>query len=107
MALALASRDAFQAELRSTQTLAHAQDITTEILPAKDFYYAEDYHQQYLHKNPGGYCGLRGVGATCPREIKPKCGCERMKEEKKNESKTEDKKNEPKTEDKKKTNDEL
>ena len=37
-------------------------DITTEILPATEFYYAEDYHQQYLHKNPGGYCGLGGTG---------------------------------------------
>jgi peptide-methionine (S)-S-oxide reductase len=40
--------------------------ITTEILPAPEFYYAEDYHQQYLAKNPGGYCGLGGTGVTCP-----------------------------------------
>ncbi|MER2507918.1 MAG: peptide-methionine (S)-S-oxide reductase MsrA [Amaricoccus sp.] len=40
--------------------------ITTEILPAPPFYYAEDYHQQYLAKNPGGYCGLGGTGVTCP-----------------------------------------
>jgi peptide-methionine (S)-S-oxide reductase len=40
--------------------------ITTEILPAPDFYYAEDYHQQYLAKNPGGYCGLGGTGVGCP-----------------------------------------
>jgi peptide-methionine (S)-S-oxide reductase len=40
--------------------------ITTEILPAPDFYYAEDYHQQYLAKNPGGYCGLGGTGVSCP-----------------------------------------
>jgi peptide-methionine (S)-S-oxide reductase len=40
--------------------------ITTEILPAPEFYYAEDYHQQYLSKNPGGYCGLGGTGVTCP-----------------------------------------
>ena len=39
--------------------------ITTEILPAPEFYYAEDYHQQYLQKNPGGYCSMRGTGATC------------------------------------------
>jgi peptide-methionine (S)-S-oxide reductase len=39
--------------------------ITTEILPAPDFYYAEDYHQQYLDKNPGGYCGLGGTGVAC------------------------------------------
>ena len=40
--------------------------ITTEIRPAGDFYYAEDYHQQYLDRNPGGYCGLGGTGLTCP-----------------------------------------
>jgi peptide-methionine (S)-S-oxide reductase len=40
--------------------------ITTEILPASPFYYAEDYHQQYLHKNPDGYCGLGGTGVGCP-----------------------------------------
>jgi peptide-methionine (S)-S-oxide reductase len=40
--------------------------ITTEILPAGEFYFAEDYHQQYLAKNPGGYCGLGGTGVTCP-----------------------------------------
>jgi peptide-methionine (S)-S-oxide reductase len=41
--------------------------ITTEIILAPEFYYAEDYHQQYLAKNPGGYCGLDGTGVTCPR----------------------------------------
>jgi len=40
--------------------------ITTEIIPAPEFYYAEDYHQQYLAKNPGGYCGLGGTGVTYP-----------------------------------------
>ncbi len=40
--------------------------ITTEIAPLKDFYYAEDYHQQYLAKNPAGYCGLGGTGVSCP-----------------------------------------
>ena len=40
--------------------------ITTEILPAPEFYFAEDYHQQYLAKNPGGYCGIGGTGVTCP-----------------------------------------
>lgn len=40
--------------------------ITTEILPAPPFYFAEDYHQQYLAKNPGGYCGIGGTGVTCP-----------------------------------------
>jgi len=38
----------------------------TEILPAPEFYFAEDYHQQYLAKNPAGYCGLGGTGVTCP-----------------------------------------
>lgn len=40
--------------------------VTTEILPAPPFYFAEDYHQQYLARNPGGYCGLRGTGVSCP-----------------------------------------
>jgi peptide-methionine (S)-S-oxide reductase len=56
------SRDAFQHELQS----AGFGRITTEILPAPEFYYAEDYHQQYLAKNPGGYCGLGGTGVSCP-----------------------------------------
>ena len=41
-------------------------EITTEILEAPEFYYAEDYHQQYLAKNPGGYCGIGGTGVSCP-----------------------------------------
>ena len=41
-------------------------EITTEIMPAPEFYYAEDYHQQYLAKNPGGYCGLGGTNVSCP-----------------------------------------
>jgi peptide-methionine (S)-S-oxide reductase len=41
-------------------------EITTEILPAPEFYYAEDYHQQYLAKNVNGYCGLGGIGVSCP-----------------------------------------
>ena len=41
-------------------------DITTEIAPAPEFYYAEDYHQQYLAKNPNGYCGVGGTGVSCP-----------------------------------------
>jgi peptide-methionine (S)-S-oxide reductase len=57
-----ASRDAFQAELQR----AGYGRITTEIVPAPEFYYAEDYHQQYLAKNPGGYCGLGGTGVSCP-----------------------------------------
>ncbi|MBX6372509.1 MAG: peptide-methionine (S)-S-oxide reductase, partial [Acidothermus sp.] len=40
--------------------------VTTEIAPAGPFYYAEDYHQQYLWKNPAGYCGLKGTGVACP-----------------------------------------
>ena len=43
--------------------------ITTEILPAPEFYFAEDYHQQYLSKNPDGYCGLGGTGVTCPTGV--------------------------------------
>ena len=57
-----ASRDAYQPRL----TAAGHGAITTEILPAPEFYYAEDYHQQYLAKNPGGYCGLGGTGVSCP-----------------------------------------
>jgi peptide-methionine (S)-S-oxide reductase len=44
----------------------HSSDITTEIESAANFYYAEDYHQQYLAKNPAGYCGLDGTGVSCP-----------------------------------------
>jgi peptide-methionine (S)-S-oxide reductase len=43
--------------------------ITTEILDAPEFYYAEEYHQQYLAKNPGGYCGLGGTGVSCPTGV--------------------------------------
>jgi peptide-methionine (S)-S-oxide reductase len=60
--LARASREAFAASLRT----AGYGDITTEIAPAGTFYYAEDYHQQYLQKNPMGYCGLGGTGVSCP-----------------------------------------
>jgi len=56
------SRDAFQQQLKA----AGYGEITTEILPAPEFYYAEDYHQQYLAKNPDGYCGLGGTGVSCP-----------------------------------------
>src|SRR4029079_19126395 len=56
------SRDAYQQELGKAGYGA----ITTEILPAPEFYFAEDYHQQYLAKNPGGYCGLGGTGVSCP-----------------------------------------
>ncbi len=57
-----ATRDAFQERL----TAAGYGEITTEIVPAGDFYYAEGYHQQYLAKVPNGYCGLGGTGVTCP-----------------------------------------
>jgi len=56
------TRDAFQSRLKASGYGA----ITTEIVPAPEFYYAEDYHQQYLAKNPDGYCGLGGTGVTCP-----------------------------------------
>jgi peptide-methionine (S)-S-oxide reductase len=56
------TRRLFQAKL----TDAGYGAITTEILPAPTFYYAEDYHQQYLAKNPNGYCGVDGTGVTCP-----------------------------------------
>jgi peptide-methionine (S)-S-oxide reductase len=58
---ALTSRETYQ---RALETADYGR-ITTEILPAPVFYYAEDYHQQYLAKNPGGYCGLGGTGVTC------------------------------------------
>jgi peptide-methionine (S)-S-oxide reductase len=60
--LAEASREAYQKELSQ----AGYGRITTEILDAPELYYAEDYHQQYLSKNPGGYCGLGGTGIACP-----------------------------------------
>jgi peptide-methionine (S)-S-oxide reductase len=56
------TRDTFQARLKAKGF----GEITTEIVPAPDFFYAEDYHQQYLAKNPDGYCGLGGTGVTCP-----------------------------------------
>jgi peptide-methionine (S)-S-oxide reductase len=61
-AAAEASREAYQRELSA----AGYGKITTEIREAKDFYFAEDYHQQYLAKNPGGYCGHGGTGISCP-----------------------------------------
>jgi peptide-methionine (S)-S-oxide reductase len=56
------SRDDYQRVLR----LAGYGPITTEVVPAQEFYFAEDYHQQYLHKNPWGYCGIGGTGVACP-----------------------------------------
>ena len=61
-AAALASREAYQQVLSA----AGFNGITTEILEAPEFYYAEEYHQQDLAKNPGGYCGLGGTGVSCP-----------------------------------------
>ena len=55
-------------EHRSAEVAAFGQ-ITTEIRPAPEFYYAEDYHQQYLGKNPAGYCGLGGTGVSCPVRV--------------------------------------
>ena len=63
--LAKASRDAYQGALSQSRY----GGITTEILDAPEFYYAEDYHQQYLAKNPSGYCGLGGTGVVCPTGV--------------------------------------
>jgi len=63
--IAETSRDAFQERLRQSGY----GDITTEIAQAGPFYYAEEYHQQYLEKNPWGYCGLGGTGVSCPAGI--------------------------------------
>ena len=59
---AVVSKAAYEAVLKSKGF----GEITTEIKPAGPFYFAEDYHQQYLAKNPGGYCGIGGTGVTCP-----------------------------------------
>jgi peptide-methionine (S)-S-oxide reductase len=61
-AAAEAAKAAYERELRA----AGYGPITTEILDAPPFYFAEDYHQQYLHKNPDGYCGIGGTGVSCP-----------------------------------------
>ena len=63
--LAEKTKAAYQTELSKK---GHGS-ITTEVIPAPDFYYAEDYHQEYLHKNPGGYCGRGGTGGACPRGV--------------------------------------
>ncbi|MBM3615496.1 MAG: peptide-methionine (S)-S-oxide reductase MsrA [Alphaproteobacteria bacterium] len=65
-AAAVASKAAYAERLRAAGYGA----ITTEIVPAPMFYYAEDYHQQYLAKNPQGYCGIGGTGVTCPIGLK-------------------------------------
>ncbi len=62
LAQAMASQAAYQEQLRSSGY----GEITTEIGQAGTFYFAEDYHQQYLARNPGGYCGLGGTGVSCP-----------------------------------------
>jgi peptide-methionine (S)-S-oxide reductase len=61
-AAAHASRETYQNQLRG----AGYGEITTEIAPAQQFFYAEEYHQQYLAKNPNGYCGIGGTGVSCP-----------------------------------------
>ena len=63
---ALASRDRYAEALRAA---GRSGEITTEIEPAGDFFYAEEYHQQYLAKNPNGYCGMGGTGVTCPTGV--------------------------------------
>ena len=65
-ASALASKEAYEEKLGAAGYGA----ITTEILDAPEFYYAEDYHQQYLAKNPNGYCGIGGTGVSCPIGLK-------------------------------------
>ncbi len=65
LAAAAASKAAYQERLSA----AGYGSITTEVIPAPTFYYAEDYHQQYLHKNPDGYCGIGGTGVACPLGI--------------------------------------
>ncbi len=71
-AAAEASRDRYQQALAERGLRA----ITTEIRPADEFYYAEEYHQQYLSKNPGGYCGLGGTGVECPTGTGTTAGAE-------------------------------
>lgn len=61
-----AAAEKTKADYQSKLTAAGYGAITTEILPAPEFYCAEDYHQQYLAKNPSGYCGIGGTGVTCP-----------------------------------------
>ncbi|HET9595412.1 MAG TPA: peptide-methionine (S)-S-oxide reductase MsrA, partial [Anaeromyxobacteraceae bacterium] len=61
-----ASAEKSRADYQDMLAKAGFGAITTEILPAAEFYYAEDYHQQYLEKNPDGYCGLGGTGVSCP-----------------------------------------
>jgi peptide-methionine (S)-S-oxide reductase len=61
-----AAIDASQAMYQTQLTAARFGEITTEVKPLGEFYYAEPYHQQYLAKNPNGYCGIGGTGVSCP-----------------------------------------
>lgn len=63
--IALKSRDVFADAIAASPRSVEGQEITTEVALASDFYFAEQYHQQYLAKNPGGYCGLKANGLTC------------------------------------------
>ncbi len=65
--LAQQSREAYQQQLRE----AGYGEITTEIIEAPEFFFAETYHQQYLARNPGGYCGIGGTGVSCPVGLSP------------------------------------
>jgi peptide-methionine (S)-S-oxide reductase len=69
LAAARASKAAYERALASA---GHAAPVTTEIGPAPEFFYAEDYHQQYLAKNPDGECGLSGTGVSCPAPRPPR-----------------------------------
>ena len=61
-AVAQSTRETYAARL----TAAGFGEVTTEVLVRSEFFYAEDYHQQYLAKNPSGYCGIGGTGVSCP-----------------------------------------
>ncbi|MBA2478298.1 MAG: peptide-methionine (S)-S-oxide reductase MsrA, partial [Sporichthyaceae bacterium] len=61
----LAAAESSKADYDATLRQVGYAAITTEILPAEEFYFAEDYHQQYLYKNPSGYCGIGGTGVAC------------------------------------------
>ena len=67
----LAAAEASRAAYQKAITAAGHGSITTEILEAPEFYYAEEYHQQYLAKNPDGYCGIGGTGVACPIGLIP------------------------------------
>ena len=65
-AQAATAREMISAYEQALAASGHGANITTEIAPLEDMYLAEDYHQQYLAKNPNGYCGLGGTGVSCP-----------------------------------------